>query len=62
MQYIVNIPLLGNSRSETWFLKAAGAADGVMVDPAFFDTASDLGAQYIAAMQIGGTYAYAGRD
>lgn len=46
----------------TWFLKAAGAADDMMVDPVFFDVASDLGAQYIAAMQLGGNYAYAGRD
>jgi tRNA-splicing ligase RtcB len=46
----------------TWFLKAAGAQDGMMVEPVFFDTSSDLGAQYIAAMQLGGTYAYAGRD
>jgi len=46
----------------TWFLKAAGAADGMMVDPVFFDATSDLGEQYIAAMQLGGTYAYAGRD
>ena len=37
----------------TWFLKAADAKDGMMVDP---------GAQYIAAMQLGGAYAYAGRD
>jgi tRNA-splicing ligase RtcB len=46
----------------TWFLKAAGAKDGMMVDPVFFDADADLGAQYIAAMQLGGTYAYAGRD
>jgi tRNA-splicing ligase RtcB len=46
----------------TWFLKAAGANDGMMVDPVYFDTASDLGQQYIAAMQLGGAYAYAGRD
>ena len=46
----------------TWFLKAAGAKDGMMVDPVFFDVDSDLGAQYIDAMQLGGTYAYAGRD
>jgi tRNA-splicing ligase RtcB len=46
----------------TWFLKAAGAKDGMMVDPVFFDVNSDLGAQYIAAMQLGGVYAYAGRD
>src|SRR6201992_862834 len=46
----------------TWFLKAAGAKDGMMVDPVFLDAESDLGAQYIAAMQLGGAYAYAGRD
>lgn len=46
----------------TWFLKAAGAKDGMMVDPVFLETSSDLGAQYIAAMQLGGAYAYAGRD
>lgn len=46
----------------TWFLKAAGAADGMMVDPVYFDVMSDLGQQYIHAMQLGGAYAYAGRD
>jgi tRNA-splicing ligase RtcB len=46
----------------TWFLKAAGAQDGMMVDPVFLDATSDLGAQYIAAMKLGGVYAYAGRD
>lgn len=46
----------------TWFLKAAGAKDGMMVDPVFLEVTSDLGAQYVAAMQLGGAYAYAGRD
>jgi tRNA-splicing ligase RtcB len=46
----------------TWFLKAAGATDGMMVDPVYFEAESDLGAQYIAAMQLGGEYAYAGRN
>ena len=46
----------------TWFLKAAGASDGMMVDPVFLEVTSDLGQQYIHAMQLGGTYAYAGRD
>ncbi|MDE1163252.1 MAG: RtcB family protein [Acidobacteriaceae bacterium] len=46
----------------TWFLKAAGAKDGMMVDPVWLDVDSDLGQQYIAAMQLGGAYAYAGRD
>ena len=46
----------------TWFLKAAGAKDGMMVDPVYFDVDSDLGQQYITPMQLGGAYAYAGRD
>lgn len=46
----------------TWFFKAAGAKDGMMVDPVFLDVNRDLGAQYIHAMQLGGAYAYAGRD
>ncbi|MBS1814907.1 MAG: RtcB family protein [Acidobacteria bacterium] len=46
----------------TWFFKAAGAKDGMMVDPVWLDVESDLGAQYIAAMKLGGEYAYAGRD
>lgn len=46
----------------TWFLKAAGAQDGMMVEPCILDVDSDLGAQYIQAMALGGAYAYAGRD
>lgn len=46
----------------TWFLKQAGAVDEMNADPVFFDVNSDLGAQYIAAMELGGAYAYAGRD
>jgi tRNA-splicing ligase RtcB len=46
----------------TWFLKAAGAKDGMMVEPCVLDVSSDLGAQYIEAMNLGGAYAYAGRD
>jgi len=46
----------------TWFLKAAGAKDGMEVDPCVLDAASDLGTQYVQAMQLGGAYAYAGRD
>ena len=34
----------------------------MIVDPVFLEVASDLGSQYIAAMQLGGAYAYAGRD
>lgn len=32
------------------------------VDPCVLDAASDLGVQYVLAMQLGGAYAYAGRD
>ncbi len=46
----------------TWFLKAAGAKDGMEVDPCVLDISSDLGQQYIAGMELGGAYAYAGRD
>lgn len=46
----------------TWFLKAAEAKDDMMADPVWLDVNSDLGAQYLAAMGLGGAYAYAGRD
>jgi len=46
----------------TWFLKKAGACDGMDVEPCVIPGHSDLGAQYIECMQLGGEYAYAGRD
>ena len=46
----------------TWFLKAAGAKDGMDVEPCVIGADSDLGAQYLDAMQLAGEYAYAGRD
>jgi tRNA-splicing ligase RtcB len=46
----------------TWFLKKAGAKDGMDVDPCVIDANSDLGEQYIKCMHLGGEYAYAGRD
>jgi tRNA-splicing ligase RtcB (3'-phosphate/5'-hydroxy nucleic acid ligase) len=46
----------------TWFLNAAGATDGMDVPPCVLPTSSDLGAQYLQAMALGGAYAYAGRD
>ena len=46
----------------TWFLRQAGAADGMDVAPCVLKADSDLGAQYIEAMKLGGEYAYAGRD
>lgn len=46
----------------TWFFKACNAQDGMMVPPVAIEASSDLGAQYIDAMQLGGLYAYEGRD
>jgi tRNA-splicing ligase RtcB len=46
----------------TWFLKKAGAKNGMDVDPCVIDATSDLGDQYIKCMHLGGEYAYAGRD
>lgn len=46
----------------TWFLKKAGAKDGMDVDPCLIDANSDLGEQYIQCMHLAGDYAYAGRD
>src|SRR3984957_10419830 len=49
-------------KTGAWCLKQAGGGDGMEVDPCVLDAASDLGAQYVLAMQLGGAYAYAGRD
>src|SRR5580692_11397105 len=46
----------------TWFLNAAGAKDGMEVEPCVLSTSTDLGEQYIRAMTLAGEYAYAGRD
>ena len=46
----------------TWFLKAAGAKDGMEVEPCVLSASSDLGEQYLKAMGLAGEYAYAGRD
>jgi tRNA-splicing ligase RtcB (3'-phosphate/5'-hydroxy nucleic acid ligase) len=52
---------LGHS-SATRFLKAAGGKDGMNVPPAVIDEDSELGRRYIAAMELAGRYAYAGRE
>lgn len=52
---------LGHS-SATKYLKAAGGKDGMNVPPAVVDEASEIGARYIAAMELSGRYAYAGRE
>jgi tRNA-splicing ligase RtcB (3'-phosphate/5'-hydroxy nucleic acid ligase) len=49
-------------KTATFFLKAAGATDGMDVEPWVLSTASDLGADYLQAMRVAGEYAYAGRD
>jgi tRNA-splicing ligase RtcB len=52
---------LGHS-SATKYLKAAGGKDGMHVPPTVIDADSELGRRYIAAMQLAGRYAYAGRE
>ena len=48
-------------KTATWFLKTAGAKDGMDVEPCVLDASSNLGAEYITAMNLAGEYAYAGR-
>ena len=48
--------------SATRYLKAAGGKDGMNVPPAVIDEDSELGQRYIAAMELAGRYAYAGRE
>jgi len=49
-------------KTATWFLKEAGAKDGMDVEPCVIFAGSDLGAQYLECMSLAGEYAYAGRD
>ena len=49
-------------KTATWFLKRAGASDGMDVDPCVIAADSDIGAQYIECMTLAREYAYAGRD
>ena len=49
-------------KTATYFLHAAGATDGMDVDPCVIPVASELGADYLACMELAGQYAYAGRD
>ncbi|MBE9606067.1 RtcB family protein [Acetobacteraceae bacterium H6797] len=46
----------------TRYLQAAGGKDGMHVPPAVLDEGSELGTRYIAAMELAGRYAYAGRE
>ena len=48
--------------SATRYLKMAGGKDGMNVPPAVVNEESEVGARYIAAMELAGRYAYAGRE
>ncbi|MFO1036679.1 MAG: RtcB family protein [Geminicoccaceae bacterium] len=52
---------LGHTAATT-YLKKAGGQDGIHVPPTVVGTSSDLGVQYLAAMDLAGRYAYAGRE
>jgi tRNA-splicing ligase RtcB (3'-phosphate/5'-hydroxy nucleic acid ligase) len=49
-------------RSATKYLKKAGGRDGIDVPPTVLDTGSEIGRRYLAAMELAGRYAYAGRE
>jgi len=48
--------------SATKYLKLAGGKDGMNVAPTILDDTSELGIRYLAAMELAGRYAYAGRE
>ena len=48
--------------SATRYLKLAGGKDGMHVPPAVVPEASEIGVRYLAAMELAGRYAYAGRE
>ena len=49
-------------KTATFFLNAAGAKDGMDVDPCVLRADSAIGTDYLECMRLGGLYAYAGRD
>src|SRR6202162_4841153 len=49
-------------KSATKYLKEAGGKDGIDVEPAVLPVASEIGQRYLAAMELAGRYAYAGRE
>lgn len=49
-------------KTATQYLNRAGAKDGIHVAPCVLDEHSDLGEQYLRAMELAGMYAYAGRE
>ncbi len=48
--------------SATRYLKLAGGRDGIHVPPTVVDEEGELGRRYLAAMELAGRYAHAGRD
>lgn len=46
----------------TKYLEMAGAKDGMEVDPALLLSDSEMGRGYLAGIELGGLYAYAGRE
>ena len=48
--------------SATKYLKLAGGTDGMNVPPTVIDEDGEIGRRYIAAMELAGRYAYAGRE
>lgn len=49
-------------KTTTHFLKALGAKDSMDAEPCIVDLNSDIGQAYFEAMNLGGQYAYAGRE
>jgi len=49
-------------KTATHFLKAAGGRDGIFAEPTVIQNSSPMFDEYIAAMNLCGRYAYAGRE
>jgi tRNA-splicing ligase RtcB (3'-phosphate/5'-hydroxy nucleic acid ligase) len=49
-------------KTATHFLRAAGGKDGMDVPPTVVGVDSEIGIDYLAAMELAGRYAYAGRE
>lgn len=49
-------------KTATHFLRAAGGKDGMDVPPTVVSENSEIGRDYLAAMELAGRYAYAGRE
>jgi tRNA-splicing ligase RtcB len=49
-------------KTATWFLKKAGAKDGINAEPLVLSMRESLGQEYWQCMKLAGEYAYAGRD